>query len=34
MPALLECARADASEGEIVRALQDVFGTYRETPVF
>jgi methylmalonyl-CoA mutase N-terminal domain/subunit len=34
MPALLDCARADASEGEIVRALQDVFGTYRETPVF
>jgi len=34
MPALLHCARAHASEGEIVRALQDVFGTYRETPVF
>jgi methylmalonyl-CoA mutase N-terminal domain/subunit len=34
MPALLDCARARASEGEIVRALQDVFGTYRETPVF
>ncbi len=34
MPALLECARAHASEGEIVRALQDVFGTYTETPVF
>ena len=34
MPALLDCARADATEGEIVRALQDVFGTYRETPVF
>jgi methylmalonyl-CoA mutase N-terminal domain/subunit len=34
MPVLLECARAHASEGEIVRALQDVFGTYRETPVF
>ncbi len=34
MPALLDCARAHASEGEIVRALQDVFGTYRETPVF
>jgi methylmalonyl-CoA mutase N-terminal domain/subunit len=34
MPALLGCARAHASEGEIVRALQDVFGTYRETPVF
>ncbi|MEA2138715.1 MAG: methylmalonyl-CoA mutase, N-terminal domain [Solirubrobacteraceae bacterium] len=34
MPALLDCARVHASEGEIVRALQDVFGTYRETPVF
>ncbi len=34
MPALLDCARAHATEGEIVRALQDVFGTYRETPVF
>ncbi|MDP2712202.1 MAG: methylmalonyl-CoA mutase family protein [Solirubrobacteraceae bacterium] len=34
MPALLDCARARASEGEIVRALQDVFGTYTETPVF
>ncbi|HWI06342.1 MAG TPA: methylmalonyl-CoA mutase family protein, partial [Solirubrobacteraceae bacterium] len=34
MPALLACARAHASEGEIVRALQDVFGTYTETPVF
>jgi methylmalonyl-CoA mutase N-terminal domain/subunit len=34
MPALLDCARAHASVGEIVRALQDVFGTYRETPVF
>ncbi len=34
MPALLDAARAHASEGEIVRALQDVFGTYTETPVF
>ncbi|MEA2190881.1 MAG: methylmalonyl-CoA mutase, N-terminal domain, partial [Solirubrobacteraceae bacterium] len=34
MPALLDCARAEATEGEIVRALQDVFGSYRETPVF
>ncbi|HEX4363937.1 MAG TPA: methylmalonyl-CoA mutase family protein [Solirubrobacteraceae bacterium] len=34
MAALLDCARAHASEGEIVRALQDVFGTYTETPVF
>ena len=34
MPALLDAAHAHASEGEIVRALQDVFGTYTETPVF
>jgi len=31
---LLRCARARASEGEIVDALQQVFGDYRETPVF
>ena len=31
---LLECARVHASEGEIVQALQEVFGTYTETPVF
>jgi methylmalonyl-CoA mutase N-terminal domain/subunit len=34
MPALLECARAHAAEGEIIRALQDVWGAYTETPVF
>jgi methylmalonyl-CoA mutase N-terminal domain/subunit len=34
MPALLDCARAHATEGEIVGALQDVFGTYAEAPVF
>jgi methylmalonyl-CoA mutase N-terminal domain/subunit len=34
MPALLDAARAHASEGEIVEALQDVFGTYTESPVF
>ena len=27
-------ARAHATEGEIVDALQDVFGNYTETPVF
>ena len=32
MPALLECARAHASEGEIVGALQSVFGTDTERP--
>jgi methylmalonyl-CoA mutase N-terminal domain/subunit len=34
MPNLLACARVHATEGEIVLALQDVFGTYTETPVF
>jgi methylmalonyl-CoA mutase, N-terminal domain len=34
MPLLLECARAHATEGEIVDALQDVWGAYTETPVF
>jgi len=34
MPALVEAARAHATEGEIVEALQEVFGTYTETPVF
>ena len=34
MPVLLDAARAHASEGEIIGALQDVWGTYRETPVF
>jgi methylmalonyl-CoA mutase, N-terminal domain len=34
MEPLLDCARAHASEGEIVESLQSVFGTYTETPVF
>ena len=34
MAPLIECARAHASEGEIVRALQDVFGAYVESPIF
>jgi methylmalonyl-CoA mutase N-terminal domain/subunit len=34
MDPLLECARACASEGEIVESLQQVFGDYTETPVF
>ena len=34
MPNLLECARVHATEGEIVQALQQVFGTYTEMPVF
>jgi methylmalonyl-CoA mutase N-terminal domain/subunit len=34
MEPLLHCAIAGASEGEIVESLQQVFGSYRETPVF
>ncbi len=34
MPCFLEAARARASEGEMVAALQEVFGTYSEAPVF
>jgi methylmalonyl-CoA mutase, N-terminal domain len=34
MDSLLACARAHASEGEIVQSLQQVFGDYKETPVF
>jgi methylmalonyl-CoA mutase N-terminal domain/subunit len=34
MEPLIDCARVHASEGEIVDALQSVFGTYTETPVF
>ena len=34
MPAIIGCARARVSEGEMVAALQEVFGTYTETPVF
>jgi methylmalonyl-CoA mutase, N-terminal domain len=34
MPPLVDAARLHASEGEIVHALQDVWGGYRERPVF
>jgi methylmalonyl-CoA mutase N-terminal domain/subunit len=34
MPRFMDAARARASEGEMVAALQEVFGTYTETPVF
>src|SRR3954449_10551135 len=34
MPHLLDVARVHATEGEIVRALQDVWGSYTESPVF
>ena len=34
MEPLLDAARAQATEGEIIQSLQKVFGTYTETPVF
>jgi methylmalonyl-CoA mutase N-terminal domain/subunit len=34
MPGRLDAARAHATEGEIGEALQEVFGSYTETPVF
>jgi methylmalonyl-CoA mutase N-terminal domain/subunit len=34
MPVLIDAARVHASEGEIVHALQHVWGAYVETPVF
>ena len=34
MQPILDCARARVSEGEMVAALQQVFGSYTELPVF
>jgi len=34
IPLLVDCAWASCTEGEIVEALQGVFGEYRETPRF
>jgi methylmalonyl-CoA mutase N-terminal domain/subunit len=34
MPQLIDAARAHVSEGEIVEALQEIWGDYRESPVF
>jgi methylmalonyl-CoA mutase N-terminal domain/subunit len=34
MPLLIDAARLPASEGEIVESLQQVWGDYRETPMF
>ncbi|HWE09569.1 MAG TPA: methylmalonyl-CoA mutase family protein [Solirubrobacteraceae bacterium] len=34
MPLLLDAARVHATEGEIVQSLQQVWGDYREMPVF
>jgi methylmalonyl-CoA mutase N-terminal domain/subunit len=34
MPPIIEAARSRATEGEMIAALQEVFGTYTESPVF
>ena len=34
MQSILDCAQARVSEGEMVAALQQVFGSYTELPVF
>ncbi|PTL60512.1 acyl-CoA mutase large subunit family protein [Paraconexibacter algicola] len=34
MPPIIEAARVHATEGEMIEALQDVFGKYTEAPVF
>ncbi|NPV60941.1 MAG: methylmalonyl-CoA mutase, partial [Actinobacteria bacterium] len=34
MPLILACARAYCTEGEIIGALREVFGEYREKPLF
>ncbi|MEZ5074515.1 MAG: methylmalonyl-CoA mutase family protein [Solirubrobacterales bacterium] len=34
MQPLIDCARARVSEGEMIAVMQEVFGTYTETPVY
>ena len=34
MPPILEAARAEATEGEMIAAMHEVFGTYTESPGF
>jgi methylmalonyl-CoA mutase N-terminal domain/subunit len=34
MPAIIAAARARATEGEMIASMQEVFGTYTESPVF
>jgi len=34
MPTIIEAARTQATEGEMIGAMQEVFGTYTESPVF
>jgi methylmalonyl-CoA mutase N-terminal domain/subunit len=34
MPPIVEASRVQATEGEMISAMQEVFGTYTESPVF
>ena len=34
LPAIRAAARPRATEGEMIAAMQEVFGTYTESPVF
>jgi methylmalonyl-CoA mutase N-terminal domain/subunit len=34
MPAIIECARAHVTQGEIVGVMKDVFGEYKERPIY
>ncbi|HET7416396.1 MAG TPA: methylmalonyl-CoA mutase family protein [Solirubrobacterales bacterium] len=34
MPPIIEAARTQATEGEMISAMQEIFGTYTESPVF
>ena len=34
MPFLLDAARVEVTEGEMIEAMQKVFGSYTETPVY
>ena len=34
MPITIDLVKAGATMGDIVETLKDVWGTYRETPVF
>ena len=34
MPAILDCARAHMTQGEIIGVMKELFGEYRETPVY
>jgi methylmalonyl-CoA mutase N-terminal domain/subunit len=34
MPAIIDCVRVRATEGEIIATLKAIFGAHVETPVF